>query len=270
MSLYKLKHVIAKKLIRNKKTIKYRSKPEQDIHNHIDDVYQIANIEVNNRKILKGKELDIYLPNRSFGIEYNGLHWHSYPFLDEKEARKKHIHKTNMCDEMNVNLLHIWEDEWLFNKDSVLNLIDIHINPNRVKTPIKQLKIKKIKNKKESYSTFEKYSIQRLNKSIKHDIYQVDIKNNCVAFIQMSKNMIVNIAIHNSLISLKSVLNIAKRVKANSIYIDKSTGIHNMISGKILKNLPPKSRKVQSKKRKGYTTNGNRIWDSGHCIIQLM
>ena len=266
MRINKIKKLIIAKMPKKKL---YRSKPEQDIHTHIDEVYDVKSIEINNRKLLNGKEIDIYLPNELFGIEYNGLHWHSYPFLDEKVARVKHKFKTDMCDDLNINLYHIWEDDWLYNRECVLNIIDIHINPERCKLTPKQISIKKVKNKKDSYKTFEKYGIQRLNKNIKHDIYKVRHKDIILAYVQIADHDIINIAIHNSLISLKSVIDVAKRVRAKNIYLDKSTGIHNIVNGSIIKKCPPKSRKIKSKKRTSYSTQGKRIWDSGHIMMRL-
>ena len=64
----------------------------------------------NDRTILNGKELDIYIPEKKLAIEYNGLRWHSEQF--KNNARNYHIEKTNKCIKQGIRLIHIFEDEW--------------------------------------------------------------------------------------------------------------------------------------------------------------
>lgn len=71
----------------------------------------ITNIITNDRKILKGKELDIYLPDFNLAIEYDGCYWHN----SEKKDKKYHLEKTLACKEKGIHLVHIFDEE-LFNK----------------------------------------------------------------------------------------------------------------------------------------------------------
>jgi len=66
--------------------------------------------ETNNRTILSNNfELDIYVPSCNLAIEYNGLYWHS----DTKLDKNYHLDKTTGCLKKGIQLLHIFEDEWL-------------------------------------------------------------------------------------------------------------------------------------------------------------
>lgn len=71
----------------------------------------ITNIITNDRKILNGKELDIYLPDFNLAIEYDGCYWHN----SEKKDKKYHLEKTLACKEKGIHLVHIFDEE-LFNK----------------------------------------------------------------------------------------------------------------------------------------------------------
>jgi len=71
--------------------------------------------ETNNRKILNGKEIDIFLPEYNIAIEYNGLYWHSEKFI----SKDYHLNKTNDCEAKNIELIHIFEDEWI-NKNNIV------------------------------------------------------------------------------------------------------------------------------------------------------
>jgi G:T-mismatch repair DNA endonuclease (very short patch repair protein) len=73
----------------------------------------------NDRYILDGKELDIYIPSKNIAIEFNGLYWHSEIYKD----KNYHLEKTLKCQEKGIRLLHIWEDEWVFKQDIVKSII---------------------------------------------------------------------------------------------------------------------------------------------------
>ncbi len=83
-------------------------------------------IQSSNRKIIKPLELDIYIPDKKLAIEFNGLHWHSEEFMsrdiNEKHSytpQTYHLYKTEKCLEKGIQLIHIFEDEWIFKQDIV-------------------------------------------------------------------------------------------------------------------------------------------------------
>lgn len=61
------------------------------------------------RTIIKPYEIDIYVPNHNLGIEINGNYFHSD--IAGLKDRKYHINKTKSCNDKNIKLLHIFEDE---------------------------------------------------------------------------------------------------------------------------------------------------------------
>lgn len=83
-------------------------------YSHFEDeiksCFEDIEVEQRNRKILGGKEIDIYIPSHKIGIEFNGLYWHS-------EANGKdenyHLNKLNECNKNGVELIQIFEDEWV-------------------------------------------------------------------------------------------------------------------------------------------------------------
>lgn len=95
----------------------FTSKSQEEIANYIKDVLKI-NIRLNDKKILNGVELDIFLPEHNLAIEFNGLYWHS-----EKLGKHKnyHLDKTIMAMNKEIKLIHIFEDEWLYKKEIVLS-----------------------------------------------------------------------------------------------------------------------------------------------------
>ena len=90
----------------------------------------INNIQKSNFNILQNQELDIYLPDYNLAIEYNGLYWHS----DKFKSFDYHQIKTNKCLEKNKKIIHIFENEWLYQKDKVKSRL-LHIfnkTPNKI------------------------------------------------------------------------------------------------------------------------------------------
>jgi transcription initiation factor IIE alpha subunit len=64
---------------------------------------------INDRSTLGALEIDVLFKDHSFGIEYNGLYWHS----DEFKDKKYHLNKTELMEERGYQLFHIFEPEWI-------------------------------------------------------------------------------------------------------------------------------------------------------------
>ena len=73
-------------------------------------------------------ELDFYFPEHNLAIEFNGDLWHSYNHqtragLRDREARYYHYNKTKQCEDQGIHLIHIWQHEWMQNKDRIKSII---------------------------------------------------------------------------------------------------------------------------------------------------
>ena len=98
----------------------------------------------NNRKLLKGKEIDIYLPDHKIGIEFDGLYWHSNKFF----LRDYHLNKTEECEKQGIQLLHIFEDEWIHKKEIVKSIIKSKLGIIENKIFARKCEIKEIDDNK--------------------------------------------------------------------------------------------------------------------------
>ena len=107
------------------------------------EVRDFINYELNieTKKIrINNKELDIYIQENKFAIEFDGLYWHSEIYKDEKY----HLNKTELCEEQSIQLLHVFEDEWVYKKEIVKSVIKskLGIIENKIygrKTEIKEI-----------------------------------------------------------------------------------------------------------------------------------
>ena len=93
-----------------------KSIKEKELCIYIQEIYKDEII----KSYRDGLEIDIYLPDLKLGFEFNGLYWHS----ELKKDKKYHIEKTNYFKEKGIRIIHIWEDDWTFNRDIVKSQIN--------------------------------------------------------------------------------------------------------------------------------------------------
>lgn len=85
----------------------HRDKEEVEFFNFIKSVAPDA--ELNNRSVLpNGKEIDVYIPSKRIGFEFDGLYWHS----ELRVNNNYHLQKTEDAKSVGVRLLHFFSDEW--------------------------------------------------------------------------------------------------------------------------------------------------------------
>lgn len=94
------------------------SKQEKEVLTFIKSIYDGEIIE-NTRSVIPPYELDIYLPDEKIAIEYNGLVWHT----EDKVGKNKHLLKTNEALKKEIQVFHIFSDEWREKQEIVKSMI---------------------------------------------------------------------------------------------------------------------------------------------------
>ena len=94
---------------------KNTSKGEKEVLEFIKSIYSGEVLE-NTRDFIGKKELDIYIPELKFAIEYNGDYWHK---LKEQRIPGYHENKRNICEEQGIKLIEILDTQWKKNKESI-------------------------------------------------------------------------------------------------------------------------------------------------------
>ena len=97
-------------------------------------------IIINSRSVINPLELDIYLPELKLAFEFNGLYWHS----ELHKENNYHLNKTEECEKQGIQLIHIWEDNWLYKQEIVKSMILNKLGniPNKIyarKTEVKEI-----------------------------------------------------------------------------------------------------------------------------------
>ena len=95
-----------------------KSRLERNIFNGVTKFYH-KDIISNNRKLLDGLEIDLYFPEKAFGVELNGVYWHSEDML----GKYYHLDKSNIAKQKGIKLYHFWETEILDKEEIVLSMI---------------------------------------------------------------------------------------------------------------------------------------------------
>lgn len=95
-----------------------RSKLEAEFFNAI-RLFQPDAIP-NDRRVLCGKEIDVFVPSKKIGFEFTGLYWHS----QIRNPVKHHLlWKQQHAFNNGVQLYTVFEDEWINNRELVLSRI---------------------------------------------------------------------------------------------------------------------------------------------------
>jgi hypothetical protein len=119
-----------------------------------------------------GLEIDIYLPELKIGFEFNGLYYHSSEFKENTY----HLDKTNYFKDKDIRIIHIWEDDWNFNRVIIKSMISnlINLSPNKIHA--RKCYVKEITNSRISKKFLNDNHIQGfVNSNLKLGLYHKDI-----------------------------------------------------------------------------------------------
>ena len=104
-------------------TKQYISEPENQLFSLLNN-WNIFNINRSDRDIINPSELDLYLPDYKIGIEYCGLFWHSDFYRDNLYHQRKYLD----CYKKGINLIQIFEDEWIYQEEKVIDKLKGYLN----------------------------------------------------------------------------------------------------------------------------------------------
>lgn len=133
-SLQKLRDTWNKKSNDEKTTIMIRQLESKIKNGHIQE--SVAETELRDfitdlgfdvKRIIKGCgdtrfELDIFIEKLNIAIEYNGSYYHSTNGCN-KRSKTYHYNKSMQCKNMGISLIHIWEDQWVNQKELVKSIL---------------------------------------------------------------------------------------------------------------------------------------------------
>ena len=118
---------------------------EQQIAEYIKSLikHEVYNRCMQNKHVLNNKEIDIWIPDLKIAIEYDGLFYHSE---EQGKGKNYHLQKTEECEKQGIQLIHIFEDEWLDKQKIVKSRLKHLIVNNERKIFARKCIVKEIDN----------------------------------------------------------------------------------------------------------------------------
>jgi predicted nucleic acid-binding Zn-ribbon protein len=112
------------------------------------------------RGLIGKLEIDVYSDTHKLGVEYCGLYWHSTSSVEEERKDKlKHWIKHNACLREGIELVTLYDEEWLNRKAAVKRLLRAKLGKMRGKVYARECVFEKVESK-EARKFFEKYHVQ--------------------------------------------------------------------------------------------------------------
>ena len=151
------------------------------------DFIKSLNIDIveNNKQIIPPLELDIYIPLYELAIEYDGLYWHSELYKD----KNYHLNKTIECEKLGIQLIHVFEDEWLHKKDIVKSRVKNILGLTSNKIFARKCIIKEISSINSKEFLNNNHIQGNVNSSIKLGLYYNDELVSIMTFGSLRKNL---------------------------------------------------------------------------------
>lgn len=210
-----------------------------EIENFI-KTYNINNIIQNTKQIITPLELDIYIPDYKLAIEYNGLAFHSFGkskwsminnYKDEPIRRYHLREKMNICLEKGIEVLNIFENEWIDkNKQDIWKSIILNkLNKTPNKIFARKCVIKEINNKQLIKTFLNKNHLQgECNGKINIGLFHDDELIQLVVLSKPRYNKHVEMEVLR--ISTKKFYNVVGGISKLFKYIENNLNISSLIS----------------------------------------
>lgn len=240
----------------------------------------------NDNELITPFELDIVIPSRKIAIEFNSLYYHCEKFLDNNY----HKDKSDRCKEIGYSLIHIFEDEWKYNKQIVKTKIRYSLGLIKYRIPLKDCKIKYIKDdvrdeflyKYHINGTFKgilNFGIFYRKKLVSVMVFDNYRFNNDIGFKIVRYASVYNFIINGTVSKFIDHFNQQFKNPIIVVEVDKRFGNGNVYKEtgfKFIKELPPNSftvrRNQTNKNYDGRIMKSNeyyKIFDCGSLLFRL-
>jgi hypothetical protein len=134
-----------------------------------------------NKKIISPQEIDIYLPELKLAFEFNGLWWHS----EQQKGKYYHRDKTKKCFGIGVELVHIWEDDWIYKNEIVRSIILNRLRKNSNKIFSRNCNVSLVSQKESQEFLEQNHILGNCKSNVKVGLYY---KNDLVSLMCFTKH----------------------------------------------------------------------------------
>lgn len=152
----------------------YVSAPESELFQYIQSLLPNEKIERNVRRFNGVTEIDIFIPSKNIGIEFNGIYWH----CSLNKDRLFHQNKSLACIENGVRLIHIYEYEWKNpdEQEKIKRYLNSVLSDNKSAEYARNLKVVKLDNVREKAFINENHLQGYANSTVCYGLVDKDNK----------------------------------------------------------------------------------------------
>lgn len=156
--------------------IKYTySSGEDEIIEYLYELNSDLNIIRHERTLIKGYELDLYIPDYQLAIEYNPTVTHNSSFFDPWGGYPKlpgyHKHKTDLCENQGIFLFHIFGYEWIHKQPIIKSMIRNVLGYNQHKIYARKCIVKQLSSKECKGFLNQNHRQGNANSPIRYGLY---------------------------------------------------------------------------------------------------
>lgn len=120
----------------------------------------LSPLQRRNRKLLGGRELDIFVPSKNIAVEYCGMYWHSCKNAEEQNKNKNnHYKKYFDALQNNVRVITVFESEWKDRKPQVKRLLRNLLGKSKGSLMARKCRLDRVSHR-EAADFFDKYHVQ--------------------------------------------------------------------------------------------------------------
>jgi hypothetical protein len=177
---YKRNYVVCSKC--NPIGFSSRSGYEKEICEFLDEnkVKYLTNVKIEGKKT----EIDIFIPEYNLGIEVNGVYWHNELF----KSNVYHLEKTIDCETNGINLIHIFEDEWVYSKEIVKSILKTKLRLISNRIYARKCEIREIDSKSSKEFLLQNHIQGNVNSKVRLGLYY---NGDLVSLMTFSKGRII-------------------------------------------------------------------------------
>lgn len=105
-------------------------------------------VVLNKRGVLPdNKEIDVYVENANFAIEYDGLYYHGLSIGHTSTAARYHQWKVTECHKKGVDLIRVTEEEWRGKKELIKSMIRHRLGVSVNRLNARKLEVRNVSSK---------------------------------------------------------------------------------------------------------------------------
>lgn len=160
--------------------------PQKEIESYIQNT---LNVDCYSSVGLLGgkKEIDVYLPDYNLGIELNGLWFHSYNNFETKDQINRHLSKTILAEENNIELLQFTDYQWNTKQDIIKSILSNKIGISE-RIFARQCEIRMVNNIDEKLFLTDNHFQGYISSSVKIGLYYNNELVSLMTFIKSRYN----------------------------------------------------------------------------------